>query len=176
MIELPLLQLSGAVAGGIVGGFSGFVANFLQEQKRQRQTRRNVAAALIGEIEALCEYLQKAYLSKLRPEARNISDDASDIGSDYRYYYFRGERDYMPVFRSLGSVIGCLPSPMPRALVSWYTELAVCLERARELHELAQRSDAKQMKYAIQIAQIQHAAFTELASSATPLLERLSKL
>ena len=67
MIELPLVQLSGAVAGGIVGGFSGFIANFLQEQKRQRQTRRNVAAALIGEVEALCEYLQKAYSSKLRP-------------------------------------------------------------------------------------------------------------
>ena len=87
MIDLPLAQMSGAVAGGIVGGFSGFIANFLQEQKRQRQTRRNVAAALTGEIEALCEYLQKGYLSKLRPEPQNITDDVSEIGSEHRYYY-----------------------------------------------------------------------------------------
>jgi hypothetical protein len=48
----------------------------------------------------------------------------------YPYHGFRGEREYMPVFRALGQNLGVLPRPLPRVLVFWYTTLTICLERA----------------------------------------------
>jgi hypothetical protein len=82
----------------------------------------------------------------------------------------------MPVFRSLGSNVGVLPSPLPRDLVRWYTRLAVCLERAHVLHELSLEPNPERMTYAAEVAELQHAAFTELVDLAGPLVNLLCKL
>jgi len=82
----------------------------------------------------------------------------------------------MPVFRSLGSNVGVLPGPLPRDLVRWYTRLAVCLERAHVLHELALQANPERLTYAVEVAELQHAAFTEPVDLARPLVDRPSKL
>ena len=64
MIDPPWTQLSGAVAGRLVGGFSGFFANSFQERQQFRRTRRNVACALVGEIDALRQHIENNYLAK----------------------------------------------------------------------------------------------------------------
>jgi hypothetical protein len=169
MIDLPWPQISGAVAGGVVGGFSGFVANYLQQRQALYLTKRNVACALIGEVGALAQLIETEYLSKMLEAAQALTEKRT-----FPYYHFRGERDYMPVFRGLGVNIGVLPTPLPRDLVSWYTHLAVCLERARELHELALGRNPDHVGYMAEIAERQHAQFAELVSRAVPLLERLA--
>jgi hypothetical protein len=126
MMDLPWTQISGAIAGGLVGGFSGFIANNIQERQQFWRTRRNVACALLGEIEGLGAHIEEHYLAKLRADLQHLAPN----NRTFPYHAFRGERDYMPVFRALGSNIGLLPSPLPRDLVRWYTRLAVCLERA----------------------------------------------
>jgi len=171
MFDLPWLQLSGAIAGGIVGGFAGFVANNLQDLQVRRRMKRNIACALIGEIGALAQHIEDNYLTMLRSDLQPRTDRRN---SPYRQ--FRGDRDYMPIFRSLGSNVGYLPTPLPRDLVFWYTSLATGLERAHELYELAMQKSPEQMGYAIELAQIQHAAFTELVTASKPLLERLGRL
>ena len=169
-MDLPWPQISGAIAGGLFGGFSGFVANSLQERTERRRTQRNVACALIGEIEGL---------------GRHIENRLTTLGSDlqameqqrgYSYHHFRGERDYMLVYRSLGQSVGFLPSPLPRDLVSWYIGLAVCLEREHELHELALQRNPEWLDYAVEVAVLQHDSFNQLVKLATPLLDRLARL
>ena len=172
MIDLPWTQLSGAVAGGLVGGFSGFVANSFQERQQFRRARQNVACALVGEIDALRQHIEENYLAKLRADVDSVAPNKRS----YPYHAFRGERDYMPVFRSLGSNVGVLPSPLPRDLVRWYTRLAVCLERAHVLHELSLQPNSERVTYAVEVAELQHAAFSELAELARPLVDRLSKM
>ena len=76
----------------------------------------------------------------------------------------------------LGSNIGAPPSPLPRDLVRWYTRLAVCLERAHVLHELALQPNPERMTYMADVAELQHAGFTELIELARPLIGRLSAL
>ncbi len=98
MIDLPWTQLSGAVAGGLVGGFSGFVANSFQERQQFGRTRQNVACALVGEIDALRQHIEENHLAKRRAELQFVAPNKSP----YPYHAFRGEHDYMPVFRSLG--------------------------------------------------------------------------
>jgi hypothetical protein len=82
----------------------------------------------------------------------------------------------MPVFRGLGGNVGVLPSPLPRGLVTWYTRLAVSLERTRELHELALNRHPELSAYAAEIVELQEAELTELVRSAKPLLDRLSSV
>jgi hypothetical protein len=172
VIDLPWTQISGAVAGGLVGGFAGFVANIFQERHQFHRTRKNVACALLGEIDALRLHIEENYLAKLRADLRAVTPN----NRSYPYHAFRGERDYMPVFRSLGSNIGVLASPLPRDLVRWYTRLAVCLERAHVLHELTVQPNPEHMSYAAEVAELQHAAFSELVELASPLVDRLSTL
>jgi hypothetical protein len=143
----------------------------VQDLQIRRRMKRNIACALIGEIGALAQHIEDDYLTMLRTDLQPRTDRRNS-----RYRHFRGDRDYMPVFRSLGSNVGYLPTPLPRDLVSWYTRLAAGLERAHELYELAMQKDPEQMGYAIELAQIQHAAFTELVTASKPLLERLSGL
>ena len=167
LASLPWAQISGAIAGGLVGGFSGFVANNIQSRRETRRSRRNVACALIGEISALAHYIKSLFLTV----------PALDVGeadpSDIRRRHFRGERDYMPIFRALGSHVGVLPTPLPRDLVAWYTGLAMCLERARELHDLRLQRDPDAFGYAVELARHQEASLAELVELAPPLLEKL---
>ena len=171
MNDIPWLQISGAIAGGAVGGFCGFVANIFQERRVRRRSRRNIACALIGELSALSEHIEANYLTMLRSDLELKSDQRM-----FPYHQFRGERDYMPIFRSLGSNVGYLPTPLPRDLVSWYTSLAAGLERAHALHELAMRGGQEALVYAIDLAKLQQAAFTELVATAKSLLARLDDL
>jgi hypothetical protein len=162
--------MSGAIAGGLVGGFSGFVANTVQAGRETRRARRNVASALTGEIGALAHYIRSLFLTA------PIPNDGQVDPSEVRRRHFRGERDYMPIFRALGSHVGVLPKPLPRDLVAWYTALAMCLERARELHELRVRRDPDSFGYAIELARLQEASIGELLELAPPLLEKLGSL
>jgi hypothetical protein len=124
------LQMSGAIAGGLVGSFAGFLASIIRARLEFRRHRHSVASALVGELQALREHVSAHYLVRL-----------DSIGTTsvqpFPYRRFRAERDYMPIFRSLGQSIGYLPSPLPRDLAFWYTGFTVCLERAHELNELA---------------------------------------
>jgi hypothetical protein len=171
VIDLSVLQISGTVAGAIVGGFSGFVANSIQERRVRLGVRRNIAGALIGEITALADHIDRHYLALFRS---HIAEP--DAARPTAPYHFRGERDYMPIFRSLGANIGHLPSPLPRELVAWYTHLGVALERAHALHELTRRDDPALDPHVTGLAQAQEAALTELLALSKPLLERLSQL
>jgi hypothetical protein len=171
MIQLPWLQLTGAIAGGIVGGFSGFVANNIRERQLRRWMQRNVASALVGEIEAISNHIENFYLALIRGDA-----DAEVAGSAIARHRFRAERDYMPVFRSIGANIGYLPAPLPRELVSWYTGFGVGLERAHALYELAVQGNPDLTSTVNELAQVQQAAFIELVARAKPLVERLTRL
>jgi hypothetical protein len=164
---IPWPQISGAIAGGLVGGFSGFVANNVHARRETGRARRNVASALIGEISALAHYIKSLFLTV------SPLDAAEQDPSDIRRRHFRGERDYMPIFRALGSHVGVLPTPLPRDLVAWYTGLAMCLERARELHELRLQRDPDSFGYAMELTRLQEASLAELVDFAPPLLERL---
>lgn len=159
-MDLPRLQISGAVAGGLFGGFSGFVATTLQERAQRRRTQRNVACALMGAIEGLCSHIDNR-LGRLRSDL-----EAIEAQRDYTYHHFRGERVYMLVYRSLGKNVGLLPAPLPRDLVSWWNEL----------HQLALQRNPEWLDYAVQVAVLQNDAFTELLKLATPLLDHLSRL
>jgi len=172
MTSYPWWQLSGAVLGSLVGGFSGFLANSLHSRAQARSVRRSVASALSGEIDALCEQVQHHYLARLQLESES---DGYGKGR-YPYHGFRAERDYMPIFRSLGQGIGSLPSPLPRDLTAWYTGFSACLERAHELHDLTRRNEPEWFTYANGLAAEQRDAFSELLKAAPELLRRLSSL
>jgi hypothetical protein len=167
-VVLSWSQIAGAVAGGIVGGFSGFCANTLQQRGHRRREQRNVASALSGEIQALNIYLSRAYML---PPDTEVGVEAIDFGF---HRHFRAERDYCPIFRSLGSSIGLLDTPLPRDLAHWYTGFAVVLERARELYALSSRpGDEEELPI---VARLQHKAVCELTRGALDLLGRLAAL
>jgi hypothetical protein len=171
MIELAWSQISGAAAGGVAGGFSGFVANLLQQRQESARARRSVACALHGEIGALAQFIEENTRARIQLAERYHSENGT-----YLYRHVRGERDYMPVFRGLGGGIGLLPSPLPRDLVTWYTRLAACLERTRELHEVALDRGPELFGYAAEIVDLQQSELIELVRGATPLLVRLRKV
>ena len=164
--SVPWAQISGAVAGGLVGGFSGFVANNVHARRETRRARRNVASALTGEIGAIA-HLIKTYFAAPHPDGAGADE------AELRRRHFRGERDYMPIFRALGSHVGVLPTPLPRDLVAWYTELAMCLERARELHDLRVQRDPESFGYAMELVRVHEAGLAQLIELAPPLIERL---
>jgi hypothetical protein len=160
------LQMSGAIAGGLVGSCAGFLANIIRARLEFRRHRHSVAAALLGELQALREHVSAHYLVRL--------DNIGTTGAQpFPYHRFRGERDYMPVFRSLGQGIGYLPSPLPRDLAVWYTGFTVCLERAHELSELARREEPGCLEAALELAVIQRSELIELMDTADNLLRRL---
>ena len=66
-----------------------------------------------------------------------------------------------------------LPIPLPRDLVGWFAELAMCLERARALHDLRLQRDPDSIGYAMELACLQEASLAELVELAPPLLEKL---
>lgn len=169
-MDLPLAQISGAVAGGVIGGFAGFISSNIQRWQQMRMMRRNVASALIGEISALRHRIATEYLVELRLELEVFKAEGR-----YPTHEFRGEREYAPIFRSLGHQIGYLSAPLPQDLAAWYTGLAVYQERAHQLYELAWSRNPDLMPYAIRVAESQYQGFTELVDLASPLLERLSR-
>ena len=171
MINLPWLQMSGAIAGGLVGSFSGFIANSFHEHRVRRRIRRNIACALIGEIGALSHHIEHGYLALLRANSEARLED-----HEHSHYQFRGDRDYMPVFRTIGSTVGYLPTPLPRDLVSWYTSLAAALERARALHELVLLGDPNRTRFMVELTRQQEAVLTDLVVTSKPRLERLARL
>ncbi len=170
-MEIPWLQMSGAITGGLVGSFSGFVANSFHEHRVRVRARRNIACALVGEVGALSEYIESNYLALLRASVEAVGDR-----EEHPAHFFRGDRDYMPVFRSIGAAVGYLPTPLPRDIVTWYTTLAAALERAHALHELAAQRDPRLVGHALHIARMQQQSLTDLIQNARPLLERLEAL
>ncbi len=138
------LQIISAAAGGVIGGFSGFIAGSFQDRKVRRAQLKNIASALVGEIGALSRLFETHYLEILSIDLRN-----GDERILYPFHHVRGDQDYMPIFRSLGSHLGLLPAPLPQELVTWYTNLAVGLERARAMHDLAVREDLNLIEHII---------------------------
>jgi hypothetical protein len=170
LTDLPWFQMSGAIAGGLVGSFTGFIANGIHEHRVRLRGRRNIACALIGELQTLTKYIEDNYLVLLR---RSLESADSQIAS---HHYFRGDRDYMPVYRAIGATVGFLPTPLPRDLISWYTGLTTALERAHALHDLSGRTDAQSVAYLLNLTRVQEAALGELIANAHPLIARLEKL
>ncbi|WP_044559942.1 hypothetical protein [Azospirillum sp. B4] len=170
-MQVPWLQISGAVAGGVVGGFSGFIANTFHDHRMRRRAKRNIACALIGEIGALSQHIEENYLSMLRADLASCGEAPAIV-----HHAFRGDRDYMPVFRALGSTVGYLPTPLPRDLVYWYTSLAAGLERARALHELSGQRDPDAVAFAVRLAKLQDAAFIDLLARSRALLAQLDRI
>jgi hypothetical protein len=164
-------QLSGAVAGGLVGGLAGFAANLLRLRVERSIQRRNVAAALAAEIEALCDHVTEQYSKRLK-----VMGAPHPQHEAYPYHGFRGEREYMPVFRVLGQNLGVLPRPLPRELIFWYTTLTICLERARDLYELAKSQVSESQQYAIGMARVQCEEIERLLDTAPPLMQKLERL
>jgi hypothetical protein len=169
-MNIPLVQVSGAIAGGLIGGFAGFISNNIQRWLQTKVTRRNVASALIGEIGALQQRLAMRYLPVLRRTLDILRGERR-----FPSHQFVAEREYAPVFRSLGHFIGYLPTPLPQELVTWYTDLSIYLERAHELHDLLLRRDPELLTYAIEIAEYQYKGFSELVEASTPLVDQLSQ-
>jgi len=161
------LQMSGAIAGGLVGSLAGFLANIIRSRLEFRRHRHSVASALVGELQALREHVTDHYLVRLERIA-------GPSAQPFPYHLFRGERDYMPIFRSLGESIGYLPSPLPRDLAFWYTGLTVCLERAHELNELARQNEPGSLEAALELAVVQRSELVELMDTGNDLLRRLA--
>jgi hypothetical protein len=164
-------QLSGAVAGGLVGGLAGFAANLLRLRVEQSIQRRNVAAALAAEMEALCDHVNEQYVKQLK-----ILGGANPQQEAYPYHGFRGEREYMPVFRVLGQNLGVLPRPLPRELIFWYTTLTICLERAHDLYELAKSQVSESQLHAMAMARVQGEEIERLLEAAPALMQSLERL
>jgi hypothetical protein len=171
MINVPWFQVTAAALGGLVGSFSGFVANSVQESRVRLRMQRNIACALIGEIAALTHYIENNYRVLVQAHIDAMADR-----NDFQFHYFRAERDYMPVFRSLGSTLGYLPTPLPRDLVSWYTSLAIMLERARAMHDIVVQRNSDLREHAVQLAQVQRQTLDEVVAAAKPLMERLQRI
>jgi hypothetical protein len=166
-----LWQLSGAVVGGLVGGLAGFAANLLRLRVERGLQRRNVAAALAAEISALCDHVTEQYVKRLQ-----ITGDSSQHAELYPYHGFRGERDYTPVFRVLGQNLGVLPQPLPRELIFWYMTLTICLERARDLYELAKSPSSQSLQYGSAMALEQREEIQQLLHDAPVLRQKLERL
>jgi hypothetical protein len=162
------LQMSGAIAGGLVGSCAGFLANIIRARLEYRRHRHSVASALVGELQALREHVSVHYLVRLD----NIGTTNAQL---FPYHLFRAERDYMPIFRSLGQSIGYLPSPLPRDLAFWYTGFTVCLERAHELNDLAQQNEPECLEAALELAAVQRSQLIELMDTGDDLLRRLAE-
>jgi hypothetical protein len=171
LIPGSLWQLSAAVIGGLVGGLAAFVANLLRLRVERSVQRRNVAAALSAEMEALCDLVTQEYLKRLE-----LLGDPNLHLELYPYHGFRGERDYMPVFRVLGQNLGVLRRPLPRELIFWYMTLTICLERARDLYELAKSQTSESAQYAILMAQEQRMEIERLLKAAPVLMQKLERL
>jgi hypothetical protein len=171
LIPGSLWQLSAAVIGGLVGGLAAFVANLLRLRVERSIQRCNVAAALAAEMEALCDLVNKEYLKRLE-----LMCDPNLHLELYPYHGFRGERDYMPVFRVLGQNLGVLRRPLPRELIFWYMTLTICLERARDLYELAKSQTSESAQYAILMAQEQRVEIERLLKAAPVLMQKLERL
>jgi hypothetical protein len=162
---------SAAVIGGLVGGLAAFAANLLRLQVERSIQRRNVAAALAAEIQALCDHVTEHYLKRLR-----LMDPANPHQELYPYHGFRGERDYTPVFRVLGQNLGVLRRPLPRELIFWYMTLTICLERARDLYELAKSQAADSVQCAFTLAKVQREEIERLLKAAPVLMQKLERL
>jgi hypothetical protein len=162
------LQMSGAIAGGLVGSCAGFLANIIRARLEYRRHRHSVASALVGELQALRAHVSGHYLVRL-------DKIGTASARSFPYHLFRGERDYMPIFRSLGQGIGYLPSPLPRDLATWYTGFTVCLERAHELNELARQNEPGCLEAALELAVVQRAELAELMDAGDELLHRLAE-
>jgi hypothetical protein len=167
MTNVIWLQMSGAIAGGLVGSFAGFLASIIRARLEFRRHRHSVASALVGELQALCAHVSAHYLV-------HLDSIGTTSVQGFPYHRFRGERDYMPIFRSLGQSIGCLPSPLPRDLAFWYTGFTVCLERAHELNELARRDEPGCLEAALELVLIQRSELAELMDAGEDLLRRLA--
>jgi hypothetical protein len=110
-------------------------------------------------------------MTLLRASIEPIQDSAEDPP-----HYFRGDRDYMPIFRNIGATVGFLPAPLPHDIVIWYTTLGAALERAHALHELALQGDEQSLAYAVNLAKRQRSEMTRLIECAKPLLAQLEAL
>jgi hypothetical protein len=167
----PIEQVSGAIAGGLIGSFCGFLSNNVHRWLQERRARRSIACALMGEISALQDRIGRSYLPMLQDGLAALR-----TREHVPTHHFRGERDYSPVFHSLGHQVGLLPKPLPRDLVAWYMSLAICLESVRELHALAVDDRPEAIEHALKIAEFQYSRFQELVAAAHPLIVRLSQL
>jgi hypothetical protein len=156
LADLPWLQMSGAIAGGLVGSFSGFIANSFHEQRVRHRVRRNIACALIGEIQTLTQYIEDNYLVLLRRSIEAAAASEGDIPA--HHHYFRGDRDYMPIYRAIGATVGFL------------------LERAHALHDLSSRADAHSIAFLLSLTRVQETALAELIAGSNPLIARLERL
>jgi hypothetical protein len=154
-----------------VGGLAAFAANLLRLRMERRFQRRNVAAALAAELEAICDHMTDEYVKRLE-----LMDTAILHHDLYPYYGFRGEKEYMPIFRVLGQSLGLLPRPLPRELIFWYTTMTVCLERARDLYELAKNQTSEASRTAFAMTQLQRKEIARLLEAAPPLIKRLEQL
>ncbi len=153
-----------------MGGFAGFIASIVQGKAVRRERRRGIASALIGEIGALTQLFRDKYVSHLTEISTKM--DAT-VSNDQPV---RGEQEYMPIFRSLGSEIGHLPAPLPHDLVLWYTALTVGLERAHALHDLTLRSNEKDAACIAKLAQDQIDDLANLGRRSQDLMARLGAL
>jgi hypothetical protein len=163
LLKTPWSQLSGAVAGGLFGAFSGFLVNVLQRRAMAREQAKSIGFALAGEIGALSELIRDRYLAML---------ESGEIG----LHGYRGEREFAQVYRSLGASIGLLPAPLPCDLVKWYTAHTICLERARELHDLALSEQQGWKELASEIVAEQKEDIRELLQGGPDLMKRLTSL
>ena len=151
-----------------MGSCAGFLASIIRARLEFRRHRHSVASALVGELQALREHVSAHYLVRL-------DRIGTTSGQLFPYHQFRGERDYMPIFRSLGQSIGYLPSPLPRDLAFWYTGFTVCLERAHELNELARQNEPGCLEAALELAVVQRSELIELLDTGVELLQRLAQ-
>jgi hypothetical protein len=165
-----LIQISGSVAGGAVGGFAGFIASLVQSRSVRREKRCNIASALIGEIGALTQLYRDQYVPHLTDLSNTLDATTSNA------HPVRGEQEYMPIFRSLGSEIGHFPAPLPHDLVMWYTALTVALERAHALHDLTLQNHENGTAYIAKLAQDQIDHLPSLCRQSQDLIARLAAL
>jgi hypothetical protein len=72
--------------------------------------------------------------------------------------------------------LGILPRPLPRELIFWHMTMTICLERARDLYELAKSPTSEASQNALIMAQLQRSEVARLLVAAAPLIQKLEML
>ncbi|MBI5891333.1 MAG: hypothetical protein HZB47_11760 [Nitrosomonadales bacterium] len=118
------LPLIGAVVGVLLVIVGGLASNTWREFIRQRKSRRALALALQGEVQALLEILEKrGYIEGLRAAKAQI-----EATGKFQAYPFSARKKYFSVFEANAGQIGILGSPLSELVARFYAQANSILE------------------------------------------------
>ncbi|MBU1424598.1 MAG: hypothetical protein KKH12_12585 [Gammaproteobacteria bacterium] len=126
---LPLISV---VIGGLLVAIGGFASNTWLEIARERKSRRTLALALQGEIQALLEIFEKrGYIEGIR--AAKAQTEAT---GKFQAYHFRARKNYFSVFEAHVGQVGILRLPLSELVTRFYAQANSILEDMERFEKL----------------------------------------